>query len=82
MKWSSDKIEIDATIPYTLLPRMHIVRDVLEGALDVGDEYVAAACRRLIRANRIGWQKHRDPADWALVKEFADVVDGAVPFPE
>ncbi len=69
-------------VPYTLVPRMRIVQSMLEGALDVGDEYVAAACRKLITADRLGWSKHHDPSDWALVREFAEVVDGEVPFPE
>jgi hypothetical protein len=69
-------------IPYVMVPRMQIVWSVLEGALDVGDAYVAAACRRLIVAHRLGWRKHRDPADWRLVREFGEVVDGERPFPE
>jgi hypothetical protein len=41
-----------------------------------GDDFVAAACRRLIVADRLGWAKHYDPTDWKLVQEFADVVRG------
>ena len=52
--------------------RMQIVWSVLEAAKDVGDEYVIAACRRLITADRIGWRKHADPADWCLVQAFND----------
>lgn len=51
-------------------PRMAIVWRVLEGAKDVGDQTVVAACRRLITANRLGWKKHHLPADWTLVQEF------------
>jgi len=54
---------------------------VLEGPLS-GDDHVVASCRRLIAADRLDWRKHHDPADWALVKEFADVVHGEVPFSE
>jgi hypothetical protein len=35
-------------VPHTLVPRMQLVHSLLEGAVDAGDEYVAAACRRLI----------------------------------
>jgi hypothetical protein len=59
------------TTPYTLVPRMHIVWNVLERAKDVGDDFVIGACRRLIAANRLGWRKHHDPEDWKLVQEFA-----------
>ena len=52
-------------------PRTRIIWSVLEGAKDVQDETVVGACRRLIRADRLGWRKHHNPADWALVKEFA-----------
>lgn len=55
-----------------LTPRMSIIWDVLEQAKDAGDEYVLAACRRLIHADRLGWTKHRDPADWRLVRSFAE----------
>jgi hypothetical protein len=44
---------------------------VLEGAEDNGDDLVIAACRRLIRADRIGWHTHADPADWRLVLAFS-----------
>lgn len=44
--------------------------DVLEGALDVGDDLVIAACRRVLTADRIGWHKHGNRADLALVMEF------------
>jgi hypothetical protein len=50
--------------------RMQIVRDVLEGAKDVGDDMVIAACRRLIVANRGGRRANRK--DWELVLAFAD----------
>jgi hypothetical protein len=56
--------------PYSLVPRMRVVWDVLEGAKDVGDQHVVAACRRLLVANRLGWRKHRASADWDLVREF------------
>jgi hypothetical protein len=69
-------------VPYVLVPRMQIIWSVLEGPQDVGDDHMIAACRRLITADRIGWRRHHDPADWELVKLFADVVEGEVPFPE
>jgi hypothetical protein len=54
--------------------RMTITWDVLEGAKDVGDEMVIAACRRVIEADRRGWRKHRAEvaADFQLVMDFAD----------
>ena len=51
-------------------PRMTITWQVLEGAKSAGDEAVIAACRRIIRADRLGWKRHGDPADLALVLEF------------
>jgi hypothetical protein len=51
--------------------RMQVVWGVLARAKDCKDEMVVAACRRLIRADRLGWRQHRDPADWALVQSFA-----------
>lgn len=53
-------------------PRMRIIWDVLESAKDNGDAIVIAACRRLINADRIGWRKHADPADYRLVLAFAE----------
>jgi hypothetical protein len=52
--------------------RMQVVWDVLEGAKDAGDQTVVVACNRLIEANRTGWRKHHDPADWQMVKAFAE----------
>jgi hypothetical protein len=49
---------------------MQIVWDVLERAKDAGDETVIAACRRLIEADRIGWKRHRNIVDWALVQSL------------
>lgn len=51
--------------------RMHVTWRVLERAIDAGDSTVAAACRRIIKANAIGWRKHGDPADLRLVLAFA-----------
>jgi hypothetical protein len=51
-------------------PRMHVVWTVLEAAKDCGDEIVIATCRRLSEANRLGWEKYRNPADYHLVREF------------
>jgi hypothetical protein len=49
----------------------------------IRDDGIAAAYRRrLIAADRLGWRKHHDPADWALVREFAEIVDGEAPFLE
>ncbi len=54
-----------------MTPKMHIIWNVLEAAKDAGDETVIAACRRLIVANRLGWKKHADAADYSLVLAFA-----------
>ncbi|SKA19917.1 hypothetical protein SAMN05428963_1086 [Consotaella salsifontis] len=51
-------------------PRMQIVWSVLEAAKDAGDELIIAACRRIIVADRIGWRKHGNPADYRLVLDF------------
>ena len=51
-------------------PKMQIVWSVLEAAKDAGDELVVAACRRLIVANRLGWKKYADAADFKLVSSF------------
>jgi hypothetical protein len=51
---------------------MQIVWEVLEAAKDNGDAVVVAACRRLIRANTIGWRKRANPSDWKLVRSFAE----------
>lgn len=51
-------------------PRMQIVWRMLEGAKDAGDALMVAACQRLIVADRRGWRKYADPADWQFVSEF------------
>lgn len=55
-----------------LIPRMQIVWQVLESAIDCNDIAVIAACRRLIVADRLGWRKHCSAADWRLIRAFAD----------
>lgn len=52
-------------------PRMMITWDVLERALAAGDDFVVAACRRVIRANHIGRRKHGNPADMQVILAFA-----------
>ena len=54
------------------IPRMELIWNVLDGALDAGDNVVTAACRRLIIANRLGWKKHAIASDYELVKAFAE----------
>jgi hypothetical protein len=56
-----------------MTPRMQVVWAVLECAKDVGDAMVLGACRRLIEADRLGWCKHLNADDWALVRGFAAV---------
>jgi hypothetical protein len=45
---------------------------VLESAKNNGDDFVIAACRRLINADRIGWRKYADRRDYELVLAFAE----------
>jgi hypothetical protein len=49
---------------------------VLEAAKDAQDIIVINACRRIIAADRIGWRKHGDPADYRLVLEFYEAIRG------
>jgi hypothetical protein len=56
---------------------MHLIWQVLEGAKDAGDTEVLAAARRLVGANMLGWGKHAQPADYELVKSFAEWRPGA-----
>jgi hypothetical protein len=51
-------------------PRMRITWEMLERAKDAGDRMVIATCRRIIAADRIGWRRHGDPADLALIYSF------------
>ena len=52
---------------------MIVIWDVLECAKDNKDSTLIDACRRLIRANRIGWVRHAKRADVRLVNEYAPV---------
>ena len=54
-----------------MTPRMQIVWNVLEAAKDASDEFVIAACRRVINADRIGWRKHGCANDLRIVMTFA-----------
>ena len=53
-----------------MTPRMQITWTVLEAAKDAGDEFVIAACRRIITADHIGWKRHGNPADYRIVLDF------------
>jgi hypothetical protein len=53
-----------------MTPRMSITWQVLEAAKDAGDEFVIAACRRIICADRIGWRTHGRREDFRLICEF------------
>lgn len=53
-----------------MTPRLRIIWRVLERAKDCNDETVIAACRRLLRADRLGWRKHAQAHDKALVFAF------------
>lgn len=54
------------------VPSRTIVMDVLERAEDVDDRDVVAACRRLIKAHRLGVKKHADQNDADVVWAFSD----------
>lgn len=54
-----------------MTPRKKMIFGVLEAAKDAGDAAVICACRRLIKADRLGWRKHAAPADRAMVWAFA-----------
>ena len=63
---------VTAALNQTSQPlRMQVVGQVLAAAKDNNDELVIAACRRLIEAERLGWRRHANAADWALVAAFA-----------
>jgi hypothetical protein len=53
-----------------MTPRMQITWTVLEAAKDAGDVMVIAACRRIIRADALGWDAHGDRNDYRLVREI------------
>jgi hypothetical protein len=57
--------------------RSHVIWTVLASAQHNDDAMVTATCRRLIVANRLGWRKHRDPKDWAMVRAFYDELRAA-----
>lgn len=57
-------------------PRMKIVWTTLEAAKDAGVHEIAAACRRIITADRIGWRKHGNPADYQMVREAYEGLRG------
>ncbi len=59
-------------INYATPPRLDIIRQVLESALDAGAQEYVAACRRLLNANSRGWRKHADRRDWRAVLEAYD----------
>jgi len=54
-------------------PRMEIIWRVLPRAIDAEDWTVIEACRRLIVANRLGWRRYTNAADWNLVMSFDDL---------
>jgi hypothetical protein len=49
-----------------------IIWNVLECAKANDDAMVIAACRRLIVASRLGWKRHAEKSDIALVWEIAN----------
>jgi len=53
-----------------MTPRMQIIWAVIEAAKDAGDQMIINACRRLIEADRLGWHKHHNPKDYALIREL------------
>jgi hypothetical protein len=55
-----------------MVPRMTIVWQVLEAAKDADDQAVIAACRRCIVADRRGWRRYGNSADYEIVKQLAE----------
>jgi hypothetical protein len=51
---------------------MTIIWKALERAKDTQDEFIIAACRRLIVADRRGWRTHANPKDYRLILEIAE----------
>ena len=45
-------------------PRLDIIPAVLESAFNAGAQVYVAACRRLLRADLIGWRRDADREDW------------------
>lgn len=57
-------------------PRRQIILTVLEAAKDAGDEMMTAACRRLIVAERGGFRRNANPADWRMVQWMYSEIRG------
>lgn len=57
-----------------MTPRMQITWTVLEAAKDAGADQIIAACRRVIEADRIGWQKHGNAADYRMIREAYEAI--------
>ena len=55
-------------------PRTQITWNVLEAAKDAGDALMIATCRRVLNADRLGWRKHGNAADYAMVLAFAEAL--------
>jgi len=53
-----------------LTPRMQMIHDTLKAACDANDEFVIAACRRLILANTIARNDEQTRDDNRLVLDF------------
>lgn len=63
------------TPPAPLRLPVSMVRAILKGAMDAEDDQVIAACRRLLKAHRLGWNKYATHADRDLVAAFADAIE-------
>ena len=54
--------------------RRRIALDVLNAAADVGDTFVASACRRIVAACARGFWPMKLEADWYVVDAFHDAL--------
>jgi hypothetical protein len=54
-----------------MTPRKKMIFEVLDAAKDACDAEIVAACRRLMKADRLGWRKYADISDWAKIEAFA-----------
>ena len=50
--------------------RKTIALEVLECAIDAGDDYVIAICRKAINAINFGWEKYGNEREFNIIHEF------------
>ena len=50
--------------------RKTIALEVLECAIDAGDDYIVSICRKAIIAARFGWKKYGNEREFNIIREF------------